>query len=193
MASKCCTFTSKFCSTSGSVVIGRMKLENGSLSVSYTNIDGSPFVGRVEFPNCAAQYTNFVNTNFRFAPKDQCSGSDSEVACEVAVSDTASIQNGSVIRFDISILKYGTLLQRSFTIESTMAVGVLNLLPNNSFEITDKNGIISNSNKVSFKVKFKRENCAEQITLNGKTFSIVNMNSGWGNGTHTANSINLLN
>ncbi len=53
MSDSCCSFTSQFCTQSGGIVIAKISLNQGILTTTYYNLDGSLHTeDDIVFSNC---------------------------------------------------------------------------------------------------------------------------------------------
>ncbi len=181
----CCTFTNRFCTQSGQVVVGRMKLQNGVFSIVYYDLNGSLYTGNdIVFPSCQPAPSNILTVRFRFIDVncDSDFGGCDKMRCELIFSDINALQNGTKIVLNMSSANSAVLL-----LESVLnPLGVFTI-SGGEIEIVDISLITSPS--IIFILGYEDIACAEANTYNGVVDNVIFMNSGWSNGTHTGDSI----
>ena len=181
MPNNCCTFSSKFCTTSGVSVIGRLTLENGVLSTSYYNLDGSQHLANdISFPSCIP-ITNFLDTTLEFVSVG-CSSNEDQLRCRVTFSDVSALKDGTGISLSLSNTNNSPIVSTSVGSPS----GAFSIDAVGNVAIIDASLITSS---IEFALYYENIGCASSNTYNGVVDSVLEMKSGWGNGTHTSDSI----
>ena len=188
MAKNCCTFTSKFCTQSGQIVVGRMKLQDGNFSIEYYDLSGALYTGNdIIFPTCQAiTPTNFVDTEVTFL-NIVCDFTDtSKVRCEVWVSDIAALKNGSLI--ELNIIAVSDILGSitSFKLTTPPLSGVVE--SSGKLLVTDVS-LIAGQSIMFYIENLPNVGCNATYSVDAVVDNISNLSSTCGNGTHSGNNI----
>lgn len=179
--SNCCSFTAKFCTTNGSVVIAKMTLKKGIFSVSYYNLDGTPHVENdIDLNTC--QNLAVTNTSpFTLSLVVQrCVSNKEPLTVNLnfgGIADIVGLKNGSKINLRLT----HDLSYESDDFYGLSPVGAFSLLKESGGKFTI---VITNvsllSSSLSFVVPFANEGCVIPNNYYGDIENVLSMKSGYG-------------
>jgi len=187
VAKNCCTFTSKFCTQSGQIVVGKMKLQDGVFSIEYYDLSGLPYAnGDIIFPNCSAEPpTHFVDTEVSFI-NISCEVDSTEIRAEITFSDPSALRNGSLIELNIDAVSSILGSVNTFTIYADPLLGIVE--SNGKLLVIDSSLIIGQGAPF-YIFGFPNSGCNATYSVDAIVNNISNLAPTWGNGTHTGNTI----
>lgn len=182
--SNCCVFTERFCDSNGEVVIGKLVLKNGILQTTFYDIVGNQVPNDIVVPDCRQLYADLVDTETRLSI-DYCYEGETFLTMRLVVSDLSisGIKDGSIFNMFIGIDP-----ELTYELIDDNAPNIVDIIAPNKIVVLDASEIPQTG--LLFKVKFRNENCNSQIQVTSRVQSISYLQSGWGNGEHTGNTIN---